>query len=226
MDVRLHFVVEGQTEEAFVNRVLAPYLAGRRIWTKVRCVRTSRKRGIKYRGGFRNYATAKNDINAWITEDQNSDARFTTMFDLYGLPTDFPGYERAAQISSPYDRVRVLEGAMSNDITDSRLIPYIQLHEFEALLFSEPWKLGSQFPDRAAAIERLVETASGFDSPEHIDDGSQTAPSKRLINEIPEYQGRKVSAGPLVAEKIGLSRLRSKCRHFEEWLGRLEALSQ
>ncbi len=225
MEVRLHFIVEGQTEEAFVNRILSPYLAKKRIWAKARCVMTSRKRGRKFRGGIRKYATAKNDITAWMNEDQNLNAYFTTMFDLYGLPNDFPGYETAARQSSSYDRVRVLEDALNDDVSDSRFIPYIQLHEFEALLFSEPRKLGSQFPDRDAAILRLAAEASKFDSPEHIDDGSQTAPSKRIVNEIPEYKGSKVSAGPLVAEKIGLDVLQSKCEHFGEWLSRLEALN-
>ncbi len=224
MDIRLHFIVEGQTEETFVNRVLCPHLATLFIWTKARCVMTSRKRGVKYRGGIRRYAQAKSDINAWITEDQNPDARFTTMFDLYHLPTDFPGYKGAAQISDPYRRVRALEDALSKDISDSRLIPYVQLHEFEALLLSDPQKLDAQFSDRSTGIQRLVEVVSTFDSPELINDGESTAPSKRITDVIPEYAGRKVAAGPIVAEKIGLPTLRLKCEHFGGWLSSLEAL--
>ncbi len=226
MGVRLYFIVEGQTEEAFVKRVLAPHLARKRVWAKVRCVMTSHKHGIKYRGGFRKYATPKNDVYAWITEDQNPDARFTTMFDLYALPSDFPGYTRAPRTLSPYDRVKVLEDALEDDISDLRFILYIQLHEIEALLFSNPWELLSQFPDRERAIQRLVAAVSKFDSPELINDSPDTAPSKRIIKEIPQYEGSKVSAGPVVAEKIGLSTLRTKCRHFAEWLDRLEALAE
>ena len=132
-------------------------------------------------------------------------AKGSTMFDLYGLPTDFPDYEHAVNTHDPYDRVRILENALSRDISDSRLIPYFQLHEFEALLFCEPKILGSQFPGRGTEIRRLIETTSGFGSPELINDGSQTAPSKRIIKEIPEYEGRKASVGPIVANKIGLS---------------------
>ena len=224
MAVRLHFIVEGQTEETFVNRVLRPHLATLSIWAKVRCVMTSRKRGVKHRGGIRRYAQAKNDITAWITEDQNPDARFTTMFDLYGLPTDFPGYEDVRQIADPYRRVRTLEDALSRDISDSRFVPYFQLHEFEALLLSDPQKLDLQFPARSAGIRRLVDVVSTFDSPERVNDGNDTAPSNRVIAAIPEYAGRKPAAGPIVAEKIGLPTLRRKCEHFGEWLGRLEAL--
>ena len=92
MAIRLNFIVEGQTEEAFVKQILSPYLAGREVWAQARCVLTSRRRNIKHRGGIKNYEKARNDINAWIREDRNSDVRFTTMFDMYGLPTNFPGY--------------------------------------------------------------------------------------------------------------------------------------
>ena len=148
------------------------------------------------------------------------------MFDLYGLPADFPGYEDAAQEIDPYSRVRTLEHALSQDIPDPRFIPYLQLHEFESLLLSDPQKLDSQFYDRGAAIRSLVQMTSTFKSPELINDGEDTAPSKRIIGAIPEYGGMKASAGPIVAEKIGLSTLRVRCEHFGEWLGRLEHLAK
>lgn len=226
MDVRLNFVVEGQTEETFVNQVLRPHLAERRIWAYVRCVETSRKHGRKHRGGGRSYGLAKNDITRWLKEDQNPDARFTTMFDLYALPRNFPGYEAAGQVNDPRQRVEALESALKDDIDDWRFIPYVQLHEFEALLLADPQKMEVQFPGSDDGIRRLVETASHFESPEHIDDGRDTAPSKRISNMIPEYYGQKASAGPLVAGYIGLAALRSKCEHFGEWLNRLESIEQ
>ena len=224
MAVRLHFIVEGQTEETFVNRVLKPHLATFSVWCSARCVETSRKRGRIYRGGITNYERPRKDIRAWMKEDRNPDARFTTMFDLYGLPEDFPEYGEASRLTDPYERVGVLERALREDVSDHRFIPYIQLHEFEALLFSCPRKLEAQFYDHCDEIQRLIEMASAFDSPELIDDGRDTAPSKRIAGEIPEYGSRKASAGPIVAEKIGLPALRSKCRHLGEWINRLEAI--
>ena len=224
MAARLHFIVEGQTEETFVNQVLRPHLATFSVWCSARCVMTSRKRRVKHRGGITNYDLPKKDIDAWMREDKNPDARFTTMFDLYGLPGDFPGYGDAAKLSDAYGRVRVLEDALSEDISDRRFVPYIQLHEFEALLFSDPRKLETQFYDHGDEIQRLIETASEFESPELIDDGKDTSPSKRIIGEIPEYGWMKASAGPIVAGKIGLSVLRSKCRHFGAWIDKLELI--
>jgi hypothetical protein len=52
-----------------------------------------------------------------------------------------------------------------------------------------------------------------------------TAPSKRIIAEIPEYDGQKATSGPLIAGRIGLPTLREKCAHFAEWLHRLEGLA-
>lgn len=224
MPVRMNFIVEGQTEETFVNQVLRPHLATISVWCSARCVMTSRKRGIKHRGGVTNYKLPRIDITTWMKEDRNPDARFTTMFDLYGIPEDFPAFDEARRLTNSYERVKVLECALSEDISDHRFIPYIQLHEFEALLFSCPRKLEVQFYDRVDEIQRLIKIASDFDSPELIDDGRDTSPSKRIIREIPEYGGRKASAGPIVTERIGLPVLRSKCKHFGEWLDRLEAI--
>lgn len=223
MYLRLHFVVEGQTEETFANTVLREHFAHQEIVTAAHCVTTRRRRGATYRGGLVTYRHARDDIRRWAAEDQNRDARFTTMFDLYRLPNDFPDYADAAKATDPYARVEILEAALREDIGDRRFIPYIQLHEFEALLFADPQRLDAQFPDRPSAIQRLVATAAQFDSPELVNDGPTTAPSKRIMAELPEYEGRKASTGPIVARQIGLPTLQSKCRHFREWLERLAA---
>lgn len=222
--IRLHFVVEGQTEETFVNRTLVPHLARLSVISDARCVATSRKRGVKHRGGGNSYEQVKNDIARWMREDRNADARFTTMLDLYALPTDFPGYESASRLQDPRQRVEALESALKEDIGGWRFIPYIQLHEFEALLLSAPQKLAAQFHDSEAGIRRLADMASRYSSPEMIDDGTETAPSKRIIAELPEHSGRKASAGPIVANNIGLDALRFRCEHFGEWLTELERL--
>jgi hypothetical protein len=232
--IRLHCVVEGQTEEEFVNAVLAEHLGRFGISADVRRVETSRQRARYrsgrtvppkiFRGGLSSYSKARKDLDFWMKEDQNPDARFTTMFDLYALPSDFPAYEQASRAVDPRQRVETLERAVAADITDRRFVPYIQLHEFEALVLAEPLALASEFPGREVAVGRLDALARQYDNPELIDDGEQTAPSKRIMSEIPEYEGRKASAGPLVVAKIGLGKLRLKCPHFAGWLAKLEGL--
>lgn len=224
MHLRLNFIVEGQTEENFVKTVLRDHFAAQSIVTAAHCVTTRRERRAKHvihRGGLTTWKHARKDISRWLRGDRSENARVTTMFDLYGLPKDFPCYADAAGASDPYARVELLETAMSEAIDDKRFIPYIQLHEFEALLFADPQELDTQFPDRPIPIRQLVQTATGVDSPELVDDGPTSAPSKRIMAAIPEYQGRKASAGPIVAARIGLPVLQSQCRHFREWLDRL-----
>ena len=93
--MRLHVTAEGRTEEAFVNRTLAPHLVKFGVYADVRCVTTSRKGAMGFRGGMSAYLKAKNDIARWLREDRNRDVFFTTMFDYYALPNDFPGYADA-----------------------------------------------------------------------------------------------------------------------------------
>jgi len=225
--IRLNMIVEGQTEETFAHAVLEMPLAQRAIYLSVRCVETSRdKRRHKiHRGGLLNYANARGDFQRWMKEDQNAEAWFTTMFDLYALPDNFPAWEESRGLPTPHERVQNLEAAFARDIAHPRFLPYIQLHEFEALLLADPAKFDWEFIDQEAAIARLVDLSVEFPDPELIDDREEKAPSKRIIKEIPEYKGRKASAGPLVASKIGLPMLRAKCRHFHEWLERIEALA-
>ncbi|MBX3057710.1 MAG: DUF4276 family protein [Anaerolineae bacterium] len=221
--IRLHLIVEGQTEETFVNTILRPHLAHFNVMADAHMITTNRQFGRRGRGGISNYAQIKQDLEQWVKQDQKRDARFTTMIDLYALPENFPGYGESRHVSDAYERVQALENAFSKDITDYRFVPYLQLHEFEALILADPQKLDWEFLDHERQIRNLVSLVTN-QNPELIDDGEETAPSKRIEREIPEYEGRKASAGPLVAGKIGLETLRQRCRHFGEWVGKLEAL--
>ena len=104
-----------------------------------------------------------------------------------------------------------------------RLIPYIQLHEFEGLLFSEPTGFLEAFPGGQSLVDRLTAIRMQFSSPEDIDDGAATAPSKRILDIAPEYE--KPVAGILIAQRIGLAVIRRECRHFDDWVARLLALA-
>ena len=221
--IRLHAIAEGQTEQAFVRHILAAHLAHFGVFADARCVLTSKdnRAGKTYRGGLVSYVKARADILAWLKEDGDGHCRFTTLFDLYKLPKDFPGYEDAKGVSDPYRRVEMLEAALAQDIDDRRFIPYIQLHEFESLIFANPRQLDWEYLEHDAAIRRLVNITNQT-APELINDGEETAPSKRILKEIPEYD--KPGAGVAVVGKIGLPALREKCPHFAAWIKQLEEL--
>ncbi|TYO92289.1 DUF4276 family protein [Desulfallas thermosapovorans] len=222
--IRLNVVVEGQTEETFVSEVLAPHLAMKGVFAVARAVATSRTKTYVYRGGVTTYAKIRNDIINWIKQDPSS--YITTMFDLYGLPKDFPGKDSLLPNINCYDKVSILEKAFAQDINYQRFIPYLQLHEFETLLFAELDKLKFYYVQgKDAAIRRLKDTVKGI-APELINDGVNTAPSKSIIKEIPEYKDGKRVVGPLIVGQIGLPALKQACPHFNEWIKEIEFLSQ
>ena len=149
------------------------------------------------------------------------------MLDFYKLPTDFPGFTDAMQFSLPRARVQHLEAALFvHWKSHPRFLPYIQLHEYEALLFSDIRRLDWGFleDEHEPRIKALEALAATFASPEDIDQGETTAPSKRIEAHLPGYGKQKSSLGPLLAGKIGLPTIRAKCPHFHQWLKRLEEL--
>ena len=120
-------------------------------------------------------------------------------------------------------RVQHLEAAFAQDIDHSHFIPYLSLHEFEALvLAAEPDDLVSAFPD--SKLKEFVAALPTWGAPEEIDEGTDSHPSARLLGAVPGY--RKRIDGPRITERIGLTRLRNRCPHFEEWVSRLEALTE
>jgi hypothetical protein len=99
----------------------------------------------------------------------------------------------------------------------------VQLHEFETLLLVDPDRLLEMYPDAALNVKRLKANI-GNTNPEEINESPQTAPSKRIIRFLPDYEGQKAQVGPLVAEDIGITQLRKKCPHFDAWISKLENL--
>jgi len=125
--------------------------------------------------------------------------------------------------SDPLKRVQCLESQLAIDLKDYRLIPYIQLHEFESLLLSQTEAFSAAFPSRDFEIEQLRGIREAFPSPEHINDGANTAPSKRICGLFSDYA--KTSYGIAVAKAVGLAKMRAECRHFNSWIETLFRLS-
>ena len=166
----------------------------------------------------------KNDVQRWIQSDKGkADTWYTTFVDLYAFPKDLqsPYTSEIQAIVQPDQKIKALEEAIAKDINHPSFIPYVQLHEFEALLMVEPDRLLDMYPDGKAGIARLKRDIQGM-NPEEINESPQTAPSKRIIQHLPEYEGQKAQVGPMVAEDIGLHLLRQKCPHFNDWITQLE----
>lgn len=221
--IRLYLTVEGETELKFAKETLAPHLAQFEVEVRPRMVLTNRKLGK--RGGALHFQRFKRDTAHLMKDDANKEARFSTMMDLYALPADFPGWTEAEKKSKPADRVLELEKALAGELADSRFIPFLQLHEFEAFLYCDLNQLLSRIEDSEKAIAQLQQEVAHL-NPEDINEGETTAPSKRLIHHLPRYEHLKVRVGAPAASAIGLPVLREKCPHFGQWLTRLEKLKQ
>jgi hypothetical protein len=218
--MRLHFVVEGQTEETFVRIVLAAELGTKGIYCDAHRVTTGRRRGKVFRGGVVAFAHLRRDLELWMKEDNASDSWFTTMVDLYRLPLDFPSIAESRRIVDPMRKVKLLEQSFTSNINHLRFVPYVQLHEFEALLFSDPPSFAIAFPSIGANMAKLQAIRCAYETPEHIDQIEDHAPSKQILRILPEYD--KPVSGPLIAKQIGLAKLRQECHHFDAWLAQLE----
>ena len=224
----LNIIVEGSSEENFVNDVLVKHFAVLNIFVSARKIKTGwdRVNNKPAKGGLFKYIKLKNDILRWIQSDNGRANTFYTSFiDLYAFPGDSesPYTEQIQSIADPYQKISALEAAIKQDINHPTFIPYVQLHEFEAFLLVEPDRLLTMYPDSYNGISRLKREIIGM-NPEEINDSPQTSPSKRIIHHLPDYEGQKAQVGPLVAEEIGLNLLRERCRHFDEWISKLETI--
>ncbi len=219
--IRVRVVVEGPTEESFVKDVLAPTLWSRRIFLVPTIL------GVPgQKGGRVNYARVKKDVLAVLKQDVSEYC--STMLDFYGLGRGFPGTPVPDSVSGR-DKALNIESAMADDIAaevphlspDARFLPYLQLHEFEGLLFSDPEAFadGIERPDLAQAFQQIREQ---FPTPEDINDDPNTSPSKRVSSLFRPY--RKPIDGRLAARAVTVERMRKECPHFREWVVRLEAL--
>lgn len=212
---RVRILVEGQTEETFVNEILNPHLNQMGVYPHAFLIRK--------KGGSFAYQRARKEIVNSLWEDS---ARIcTTMVDFYGMPTDWPGRIESQSCQNYLDKARRVEQAISEDIVaqmkdrwnPAQFIPYVQMHEFEALLFSDISVLAGPNPTISM---RLASILVSFSCPEEINDNYDTCPSRRIMQHVNNYV--KSVDGIVAARKIGLEKMRHECPHFNEWITKLE----
>lgn len=210
---RVKLLVEGQTEEAFVNELLVSHYARQKLFITPIIVST----GPGYRGGVSSYAKIKPQIQRLCND---SEAIVSTMFDLYALPDDFPGKTDSGypRHEGGHEKALFLEQKWSEDIPFRNFIPNLLVHEFEALLFTDIQAF-EQWTDDDSLLNPLYNARQTL-APEEINEHPNTAPSKRILAAWQGYQ--KTFHGPLIACDIGLDTIRVACPHFHQWLLKLE----
>lgn len=209
---RLYIVVEGQTEELFVNRFLAPYLSASQQLHSVTPIAIHRGQGA--RGGMVNYECLRRDVLRLLRE---RDAPIvSTLIDFFRCP-ETPGKDIWGKATNHLQEVELREKEIGQDIANEHFIPYIQLHEFEALLFSSDASFGDLFSEKEA--KELSKVVAQYPNPEEINTTPEGAPSKRLQAIVSDY--RKTVHVHLIAEAIGIEVILERCPRFRTWVERL-----
>lgn len=208
---RIFIIVEGQTEEEFVKSTIRKYLLERNVYSVTPIM--IHTNGRHYKGGYVNYDHLKNDIVRTLDTEGN-DIFVTTFVDFFRIPSSTPGYDEIVGYGSHADQADQLQRKINEDVNDRRFSSYIQLHEFEALLFSsndgfDKW-MGQQ---EARQTNNII---NSFNSPEDINTSPEGAPSKRLLAIEPKYD--KVMQGNLIALEVGIEAMLRECPRFRNWV--------
>ena len=216
---------EGPTEEKFIKQLVAPALRHLEVFTRPQTLNTSQTA----KGGAVTFDRLK--FNARNTLRQYPNAVLSTFLDLYALGTNFPAFEEAKKKPDVYSRVTCLEQGMNQVIAahvqcrPERFMSHIQPYEFEGLLFSDVEALSSVEPTWTKSLATLTKIRASVDTPEHINDGYETAPSRRLESLLhPKY--KKTTHGPRAAGRISLEVIERECRHFKTWMDALRNLAR
>jgi hypothetical protein len=219
--IRVHVICEGQTEETFVQELLYEQFISKDVHLIPSLLG---KPGHK--GGNVKVERLFIDVRARLLRDTSSFC--TTFFDFYALPEDFPGKKEAAQKPDIADKAACVQHSLTSWFQAKlkseearRFIPYVQMYEFEGLLFSDPERLAQGIHKPGLASE-FASIRKQFPTPESINNDHETAPSKRIRKLCPKYG--KPTDGLLAASAIGIDAIRRECTLFSKWLDRIKAL--
>ena len=212
-------ICEGPTEQAFVKTNLQVPFINKDIYIQAPIIKASR-------GGIVKWDKLKDQVEKTLKAE--TDAYATTFIDYYGMyeKHKFPGWDAAHTTADKNQRMDILEQSMLNDIDPQlqhRFIPYLQLHEFEGLLFNDIDVIKSHVPPNdLVGIGELEKTFADFDNPEMINNNKSTSPSQRLQRIIKGYD--KVIYADILSQAIGLDRIRAKSPRFNNWITKLESV--
>ena len=207
---RLIVICEGYTEKAFVDQCIQPHLQQFQVDVCSTLIGADINR--QGGGGVTIDRIAQHIKNVYRNFDY-----VTTFVDMYGLKGRKGRTKREVE-----DAIHgIIENHISNYDKD-KVIPYVQQHEYESLLFSNVQVF--QYVDGwNESTRQQMEEIVCQNRPEDIDDGEDTAPLKRILRVFGSHYN-KYEIGPLLAEFIGVDRIRCECPFFDEWLTKLERL--
>lgn len=206
----VYIYCEGQTEESFVNEVLYPYFLNMSIVVSPIVCQTKRTTSKKYTGGVSDYLKIKKELTMICKGHRHE--HVTTMFDYYKMPVNTPSID--CNEPDIRKRMKIIEAAINADIGEANCNFHFMLHEFEAILFSSPKSFYLIADDET--VDKIQQIRDSYQTPEHINNSVETAPSKRLETLIPRYA--KIKNGTLLAKDMGIDCILEQCLHFREWV--------
>lgn len=216
-------IVEGKTEQIFIESILAPYIGDKKIG--IHATQVS-KPGQK--GGDVRFSRVKRDLELHLK--QRPDTYVTTFIDYYGTK-EWPGLDLVSEQALPSQIAKTINEATKNQVVslfseqqaERRFIPFVAVHEFEALLFSDAGILARQLGIDESTVATVI---SECGSPEAINNNPQTAPSKRLDAWSINGKFLKTTMGVAIAKEIGIENIRNECPLFNEWLRAFEEIQR
>ena len=215
--VYIYAIVEGKTEQEFINQVLAPYLQIKNIYlTPIQITKKGQK------GGDVKFSRVINDVKSYI--GQSHITAITTFVDYYGLK-EWPGLSEINHSMGHTQIARLLNDRAKAEVlalypnSQVKFIPYMAMYEFEALLFSDVNILALNLGVDENEVSKIVQTCT---EPEQINNSRETAPSKRLNQLNIDGQFRKTTQGIAIAKAIGIDHIRQHCPLFNQWVDELE----
>lgn len=214
----VYIYCEGQTEESFINEILAPYFMRQNIWVCPIICSTKRTATKKFKGGVSDYAKIKKELTLICKQHHNE--YVTTMFDYYAMPDNTPGIDNSE--TDIIVRINQIEQTINADIGQQNCKFHFMMHEFEGVLFSKPDSF-ALIADRNI-VNDIQKIRDNFPTPEHINNSPETAPSKRIEALIPNYA--KIKNGTLLSKNMGIDVILNECPHFKEWIQSIAALRE
>src|SRR5580658_188916 len=175
---KLHILVEGQTEEVIVNNVIGPYLSSGDLYVTTSILKTKQPAGGQsaHTGGVTSWTKIFREIRLLLGD--TSTTLVTTLVDYYGFPHDAPGMADRP-VGSPYIRVAHVEKSLADAVGSGRFLPHLVLHEIEAWVLAGCSHLADLFGNSSETAQ-LAQVVAAESGPEMVDDGVDTAPSKRI----------------------------------------------
>ncbi len=223
-NIRVYAIVEGKTEKSFIDEVVAPAL-----WPKGVYMEATIAKKTGENGGDIKFVRIQKDIGNFLK--QRPETYVTLLVDFYGIkdPNSWPGLSDAKQKTTPADKAGTFNEGTRAEISSlfpehnarERFLPYVSMHEFEALLFSSPQVLADKL---AVCVSKINQILSECGSPEGINDSALTAPSKRIAELNKSF--KKTSTGIAIAKEIGIDTIRANCPIFNNWISQIESLAE